>query len=79
MGRLTQVYLKARKYDLKERLSNMKQSMKKIEEQMGMIENYDKFNIYEYTLSIIDELIRETKDELINVKYNCKCQTNSFS
>eukprot|EP01080_Neovahlkampfia_damariscottae_P006310 gene6310-10318_t len=65
---LTQVYLKARKYNLKERLSNMKQSMKKIEEQMGMIENYDKFNTYEYTLSIIDELIRETKDELINVK-----------
>ena len=68
MERLTQVYLKARKYDLKERLSNMKQSMKKIEEQMGMIENYDKFNTYEYTLSIIDELIRETKNELINVK-----------
>ena len=68
MGRLTQVYLKARKCDLKERLSNMKQSMKKIEEQMGMIENYDKFDTYEYTLSIIDELIRETKDELINVK-----------
>ena len=68
MGRLTQVYLKARKYDLKERLSDMKQSMKEIEEQMGMIKNYDKFDIYEYTLSTIDELIRETKEELINVK-----------
>ena len=46
----------------------MKQSMKEIEEQMSVIENYDKFDTYEYTLSIIDELIRETKDELIDVK-----------
>ena len=68
MGRLTQVYLKARKYDLKERLSDMKQSMKEIEEHMGMIKNYDKFDTYENTLSIIDEVIRETKNELINVK-----------
>ena len=68
MERLTQVYLKARKYDLKERLSDMKQSMKEIEEHMGMIKNYDKFDTYEYTLSIIDELIGETEDELINVK-----------
>jgi len=68
MGRLTKIYLRARKYDIEELLSNMKQSMKEIEEQMSMIENYDKFDTYEYTLSIIDELIRETKDELINVK-----------
>ena len=68
MGRLTKIYLKARKYYLKERLSAMKQSIKEIEEQMGMIENYDKFDTYEYNISIIDELIRETDDELFNVK-----------
>eukprot|EP01080_Neovahlkampfia_damariscottae_P007383 gene7383-11705_t len=59
---------KAKKHDLKEHLSIMKKSMKRIEEEMSMIENYDKFDIYDYTLSIIDELRRETEDEIIGIK-----------